>query len=78
MNSRELLILIDNDYNNAYGPVRISKYCDSNTCINIIQHRRHMHPRYLEYVQLKQKELTSLCTTNNSTTNASTGVTSLQ
>lgn len=56
MDSRELLILIDTEYERVYGPIRIEKYCDSNMYIQLLDHRRWVHPRYTEYLKLKEEE----------------------
>jgi hypothetical protein len=57
MNSHELLVLIDTDYEKAYGPIRISKYCGSNMYMLLLEHRRWQHPRYEEYLKLKEEEM---------------------
>jgi hypothetical protein len=56
MNSQDILTQIDNEYNNAYGPIRVPKRGGSNIYISILEHRRWMHPLYAEYLRLKEKE----------------------
>lgn len=56
MKAVELLALIDLEYERAYGRIRIPKYGGSNMYMNILEHRRWMHPRWQEYLDLKKKE----------------------
>jgi hypothetical protein len=55
--SHEILRKIDLEYEEAYGKIVIprNKY-SSNTYINILEHRRWMHPLYGEYMRLAEKE----------------------
>ena len=53
MNAQELLVKIDTENEQIYGPIKINKYGGSNMYMNELEHRRWSHPDYQKYNEIK-------------------------
>jgi len=56
MEAQQLLVKIDIENEQLYGPIKISPYGGSNAYMDELDHRRWMHIEYPKYLELKRNQ----------------------
>lgn len=57
--AHQLLVKIDFENEQLYGPIKISPYGGSNAYMNELDHRRWRHPEFQKYLELKRNPVKS-------------------